>query len=470
MNDDIEILDIFDDNKKEKMEPMKKMVVKPPENKPVKEEKHMKKPPKRKLKTKAFQILFCGISFLFILGCLIYYGSRFIKYYRIYNPKVEEGDGSVLLARDISGKSEIVYEGDGLYSSSGNYIYKGNVKDNYLKYNNLLWRIVKINVDNTIEVVLDDYIAIMPWNKSVTSFKESDIYKYLNSDFLNNIDKDLLVPTTFCENQIDDLSKIACDKVNNDSYVRLLDVTGFLNSVKDKKTYLTNNEEIFWLTDNSEEKVWHTNGFNVSQSVANTFYEVRPVIKFKNTVTYSSGNGTKDNPYVVGNDNKLKLGSVVLLGEDKWIVYDLSKDVKLMRAAVLETKQSYDKTKNNYDPTSDNSLAKYLNTTYLESLSYKNMLINTSWNIGSYKDSYGDIKKDTVEAKVGIPNLLDIKLPSSVNGYYTSTYNDEYMYVYENPLRPSKTTSLRDVRPCVAISQSDANKLKYVDGVFKVEG
>ena len=120
-DDDIEFLDIFDDDKR-----------KPPvkiAKEEIKKEEPMKtstKKKKRKLKTKSLQIAFCSVSALFILGCIIFYGLRFIKYYRIYNPKVDSSDGSVLLAQNITGNSEIVYQGSGLYSSSGNYIYKGD--------------------------------------------------------------------------------------------------------------------------------------------------------------------------------------------------------------------------------------------------------------------------------------------------------------------------------------------------------
>ena len=111
---------------------------------------------------------------------------------------------------------------------------------------------------------------------------------------------------------------------------------------------------------------------------------------------------------------------------------------------------------------------KYLNETYLDSLSYKDMIIEDTWYIGEYKNSISDIKSDSVKAKVGIPNLLDYQFDSSVNGYFTSTINEERVLVYENPLRPGKITTYRSIRPCITISKDTVNKLKYVDGVFKV--
>ncbi len=459
MNDDIEILDIFNE-KKEVSEPTKRVT--------IKEEKTNSKSPskKRRVKTKAIQILFCTISALFILGCIVFYGCRFIKYYRIYNPKVDSGDGSILLARDIVGKSEFATDdSDGLFSSSGSYIYKGNVTNNYLKYNNMLWRIVRINADNSLDIILDDYISILPWNKEATAFKESEIYEYLNKDFLENLDKELLVSTSFCEDKIDDLSNITCEKQDSDSYVKLLDVTNFLNSVREKKSYLIKEDEIFWLSDYGTDKIWHTNGYSVSQSDANTFYEIRPMLRLRNTTVYSEGDGSIDKPYLVGDEKTIKVGSKVILGEDTWIVYDIKNDIKLMSEKVISKQLDFDKEKLTFK---DSSLMEYLNGEYKDSLSYQNLLVSTTWDIGEYKESLADIKGNTVNTTIAIPNILDIKFDSSVKSYFTSTINEERVFVYENPLRPSRITTYRNIRPCIALSKDTINKLKYDNGIFKV--
>lgn len=464
-NDDIEILDIFNNKKESDTKTrVSRLEEKEKDTKGSNEVKMKKK--KRKLKGTKFQLVFCLISAIFILGCIGFYGYRFIKYYRIYNPKVDSGDGSVLLAKDIVGKSEFAIDDeDGLFSSGGNYIYKGDVKNNYLKYNNMLWRIVRINADNSIDIILDDYITLLPWDSKVVPFTESEIYKYINNDFLNLLDKDMLNMTTFCTDKLSDLTKITCEGHNSDSYVKLLDVANYLNSVNKSKSYLTSADEIFWLADYSDEKIWHTNGINVSQSLSNSFYEIRPMVRLKSTTVYKDGDGTKEKPFIVGKEDKLSVGSKVILGEDKWIVYDNKDNIKLMREDVLPKQLDFDKEKVTYK---DSSLMKYLNETYLDSLSYKDMIIEDTWYIGEYKNSISDIKSDSVKAKVGIPNLLDYKFNSSVKAYFTSTTNEERIFVYENPLRPGKNTTYRSIRPCITISKETANKLKYVDGVFKV--
>ena len=466
MDEDIEILDIFDDNKKAvTVEPVKK-ISRVEKNNNVEVSENKLKSKKKKVKVKAFQGLFCLVSALFILGCCGFYGYRFIKYYRIYNPKVESGDGSVLLAKDIIGKSEFATEEeDGLFSSGGNYIYKGDIKNNYLQYNDMLWRIVRINADNSIDIILDDYITLLPWSNSIGEFTKSDIYGYLNNDFVSKLDKDMLNSTSFCIDKIDDLTNITCNDQDSNSYVKLLDVANFLNSVNNKKSYLVNDEEIFWLSDYGEEKVWHTNGVNVSQSNVDSFYEIRPMVRLKNTTVYKDGDGTIDKPFMVGNNETLRVGSKILLGEDKWIVIDINDDIKLIKETVIDKQLDFDLEKNSYN---DSKLMKYLNDTYLNSLSYKDMLVDSTWYTGAYKNKISDIKDDKVKTKVGIPNMLDIKFDSKVSSYFTSTGMEDRILVYENPLRPSKVTLYRSVRPVIAISKDNINKLQYSDGIFKV--
>ena len=116
----------------------------------VKEKKTTKKGKKKskeKKPAKLWEKIFWGVSLTFILGCCIFYGKRLIHYYKIYNPTDPSGNRVQLIADEITGRSEFVYEGTGLYNNETGYVYKGDVNNNYIKYNNMMWRIVKINTD-----------------------------------------------------------------------------------------------------------------------------------------------------------------------------------------------------------------------------------------------------------------------------------------------------------------------------------
>ena len=448
--------------KKEQEEPESTKKEKPKKQKKVKGVKE-KKP------AKTWEKVFWAISIAFILGCCIFYGNRLIHYYKIYNPTDASGKKVLLLGDQITTKSEIVYEESGLYNPNPNeYVYKGNVTNNYVKYNNLLWRIIKINPDGTMLVILDDSMTMLPWNNKATEYKNSDIHKYLNNDFLNNLDKTYLVKNTFCEDSVEELSGISCEKKNSDDYVGLLDISTFLNTIIDKKTYLVGDGQIYWLNNYSTEKVWHTNGTNVSQSDANSFYEVRPVVKLKSTIAYISGDGTKENPYLTVKEDSLALGSKVKLGDDTWVVYDTTNGTKLMLENVLTKTYRYDLDKLTFDVESKESLAEYLNGEYLESLSYKDMLKEDEWVTGGYTSSLDDIKKNKVKAKVAVPSLLDYQYDSSIKGYFTTTSQEEYILVYDNPIHASKVTISRGIRPCISLTDEAVKKLKLDKGIYKV--
>ena len=125
----------------------------------------------------------------------------------------------------------------------------------------------------------------------------------------------------------------------------------------ENKSYLVSDDEIFWLNNSSNDKIWHTNGTNVSMSDASTLYEIRPVIKLKSLVMFQSGDGTKEKPYTISKDNKIGLGSTIKLGDDQWIIYEIGDTIKLMSEKVLDKTYIFDKNDNKYDVNSKESLA-----------------------------------------------------------------------------------------------------------------
>lgn len=454
-DEEIEVLDLEEniETLEKSQEPIKKR--KGENKKEVNEEQLPSRSKKRKLK-KVFmmQFIFCLISGLFILGCCIFYGARLFKYYRIYNPKPTNGGKVSLISNGISSNSEIVYEDSGLYINGGNYIYKGDISNNYIKFNNMLWRIIRINQDGTIEMVLNDYINLLNWDNNQSDYFESNIYKYLNEYFINSLNKDYLTNLSVCTDKFDELNSLSCNNKKN-SYVSLLDVTNFLNSIVDGKTYLAKNDEIIWLSNQGNEKIWHTNGANVSMSEGNNFYAVKPVVMLKATTILYGGKGTLEDPYIIEKNHKIGVGSYVKLNDDLWIVYNNDNNLKLSLASVLDKQYhfSYEDTK--YDPSIKDSLAEYLNTTYLDSLGYKDKLLETEWYIGAYTNKYKDVLDDKMKAKVGILNLIDLKFNNELSNYLLATSNEDgLIYNYGDVLKVGKPTIYRNIRPCISIAKN----------------
>lgn len=387
-------------------------------------------------------------SLVFIIGCMIFYGSRLIKYYKIYNPKIE-GESVELIMNAIVRNQPIVYEKDGLYRTSGMYIYKGENVDNYIRYSNMLWRIVKFNIDGSLDLVLDDNINMLKWNNDVVSFEKSDIYKYLNNYFYKLLDYDNLSNTVICTDEIDDLKNITCNNKITDSYVRLLSISEYLNSMVDNKTYINDGSNI-WLSDRGSKTIWNINDKNLSSSKPNNMYYVKPVITLKNSTVLKGGTGKVDDPYIVG-DSKLGVGSYVKLDDDVWYIYDIKNDTYLLSLSKeLDGKKAFSKKSTKFDITDKTSLAYYLNNEYYESLTYKDMLEENDWYNGSY-DSYNDVFSSTTKSYVGLLNVSDIKKEGLIDYYLMTASNNDKIYLYSDTLIDSKPNLLRNVIPTIAI-------------------
>ena len=461
MTEEVSLSEIRKENKEKLEEEKKEKKKKEPKVKKEKVKKTRTKNKKKISKTSSIiQTTFVLLSALFILGCCIHYGSRLIKYYKIYHPKNENGEQVTLIASSLTSNAPYQTEGDGLYKLGGASIYKGKNVDNYFKFSNLLWRIVSINTDGSIELVLENEINSLMFNNKIVNFEKSDINNYLNKEFIKALDTDYLTKTSYCLDEVEELDKVTCEKTNSDNYVRLLSITEFVNSKANDESYLITDRE-YWLYNTSKEKAWYTSEGSLSLMDSNEFYFVKPVIRIKNSNVLLGGKGTIEEPYYIEKDKKeLNIGKYVTLGEDKWVIYNTDdKTISLSLVSNLPTVHKYSTSKNTYDLTDTTSIAYYLNNSYLESLSYKDIINTTSWYTGKIKESYTDIESTKIDAKVGMLSIKDLKLTSDDMYYLLTPGNDGYVYYYSDGVVPSKISLARNIKPAINI-----NKLKITSG------
>ncbi|MEG0825898.1 MAG: hypothetical protein RR404_00340 [Bacilli bacterium] len=395
-------------------------------------------------------------SCIFIIICIVFYGIRLVKYYKIYNPKIDNKEVE-LIRNAILKNQTIVYENDGLYRVSGLYIYKGKNVNNYIRYSNMLWRIIKFNNDGSLDIVLDDNINMLKWNQEIKNFNESDIYKYLNNYFYKQLSLKQLSTTVICNDIIEDLNKITCNNIISNSYVRLLNVSEYLNS-KTTESYIETGKNI-WLGNRSKEFVWNINNANLSSSKPDNMYYIKPVVTIKNSTVLLSGKGTKIDPYIIDNRETLEVGTYVKLDNDIWVIYDKFNDqYKLSLTKFISKTEKYSLNSLNYDILKEDTLAQYLNNEYYNSLSYKNKLIEADWYSGNY-NHYEDVFKNVVKAKVGILNVCDLKFSNLENYYLMTPSNKDKMYLYSSTIVDSKPNLLRQIIPTISI-----NNLNIIEG------
>lgn len=389
------------------------------------------------------QTTFCILSLIFILGCFVYYGSRLYKYYKIYNPKNEAGEILLNLPSKIIDDSMIVESGSGLYLINNNYVYKGEEVDNYILINNILFRIIRINSDKTMDLVMDEYVNKVMWNKEITTYDKSSIKTYLEKTILPLVNENYLVKTSYCTDKIYELKEVSCDNTNNDSYIRLLGINDYLNSLDDDKSYMSG--DYVWLYNSGKNNAWHTTEKYISNSDPNNLYGVKAVITLKNSVTYLKGNGTKDNPYTLEENNQdIKVGSYLDINDNVYIVYEVGSNyLKVESNKLLKDKQMFDKTSTNYEKS---SLKTYLENTYLDKLKINNYLTTVDFN--------------GIESKIGLLSSKDLKFNSDLNNYYLNDVEDEEVVVYNGSVLKSAPSTKRNIRYALGIKKN----LKIVSG------
>ena len=435
---------------------------------------------KIKSKMSKIELGFTIFSIVFLVGFTILYAYRTLHYYKIFNPKKSSGEVTELMGITLRKNTAVVYEGSGLYSVNGNFAFKGQVDNNYVRYSNMLWRVIRINQDNSIVLVTDDYVNNLMWDYDSTDYNTSNIRDWLvtSGDNTGVFEKTLydkenyLITNTVCLDKITELKEFTCNEKSNTDYVSLLNLSDYLNSIIESKTYINNTENIWLSTSSDEDKVWHASNGSVSKSSGTNGYAIKPVITLKGTNVIQSGSGTMEDPYLIEttNDKKLKTYSYVKLNDDIWTIYEENKDnIRLIYDGYLGgnfNTYSFSPTGNKYNVTVNHSLAKYLNTTFYDSLLYKDKLIDCDWYTGEYTDKtkydYKNIYSEKVTAKVGIYNVADIKIDSTISNYFFLTPADDgkiYSFNNDENLYSSKTTYIKKIRPAICIE-----KLKITKG------
>lgn len=423
---------------------------------------------KRKI---CFLKIFNALSITFLLGCCIFYGSRFIKYYSKSKEKAAVESNSL-------GKKILDTSMDSLEDINKVYYFKENSENNYLLYSNILFRIVKIEENNVLTLISDESLTYLA-NGENKDVNDSYINNWLNkteenhSGILQNNLNSLISYAKngeICADTIDE-AKSSCENYINDYFITTLSVKDYINTGADKG--FINNGEFFYLSDTTKDnKIWFVNNEGkLNKSTGKDVYGIRPVIKLKENIDYISGDGSKNNPYTIETTEGL-FGKYVKLDNDIYRIINVDENnLVLMANDYVKVNNElienmYSSTTTAYNKDAYGSLAYYLNNTYLNSLSYKDEIIETDYYNGYYGDSNGfnyyETLDKTVRAKVGVISIGDIILNYDLYNYYTmtsSTLNDNYVYIIQknNLLYNKYIKTAANIVPVITISKDTLN-------------
>lgn len=351
----------------------------------------------------SFKKIFNFISLVFLLSCVLFYSYRFITLYLDNNKKESVKTFADVIKSNNSGNNNFK-------NVKGDYYFYGKDVNNYVKYSNFVWRIIKVDKSGSVIVSLDSNISALA--KGNNEFKKSNIYEWLNkSGDLSGVFESVLNDTSLylsdtdsCIDKVSDIKNITCKDKLKDTLISIPSLNDYVNT-GGSKSFL-NNGQYYHLV-NSGDSYCIDNSGKVGKAEDGVIAGIKPVITFKKTVQLNSGEGTVSKPYEIDDYSSL-IGGYVKIGEDIWRVYGEDGDnVKLvldsyLKVNNLEVESKYSKSSYVFNVQEVGCLAYYLNGKYLNSLVYKNILEDFDLSNGIYTNDYKENVKSKVKVKVGI--------------------------------------------------------------------
>ena len=262
--------------------------------------------------------------------------------YYMYSPKLTCTVGNGLYETNNLKEillDNVVTSGNGLYNINNEYYFRGDNVDNYIMFDGLLWRIIKINADGTIKLFEAGMRTSVPWDDRYNSETSSTtginnyIHNNINSrikehldDIYNNNDDNYILSkdakgyirkTSLCvgkrslEDNINDGSIECSEKIDN-QYIGLLQLNEYMIASLDENctnaesiscsnyNYLADFDISYWtITANNENnsqvyKIYYT----VTSSIASSSSMAKMVINISDN-TNVTGSGTESDPYIV---------------------------------------------------------------------------------------------------------------------------------------------------------------------------
>ena len=410
----------------------------------------------------------------------MFFGTRFVKLY-LENEKEKRVEKNSLakVIRENNKDNE-------KYKEINNQSYFiDDANNNYLMYSNILWRIIKVNSDNSIVAISDNSLTSLAYGKEV-NYLESYINKWLNKtqdeysgileSQLNNV-SGYLQKNIVCLDKVNKVDNNGCKDTNDDYYFSLLSTVDFAN-IGNKNSYVVNNEYFYLNNTNEESQVWYiTDEGKLSLSDGGNIIGVKPVITIKANIDYIDGNGKKDSPYVIETERGL-FGGYVKLDNTLWRIYQVNDtEVRLVMNDYLKVNKQnlsyiYSNISSYHDDYKVNSIAYYLNHDFLNTLSYKSKIKEVLWTNGYYGDSnnydYKTAINTTVNTKVALISMADIRLNNSLNNYFTMTGTTDRgvtMYTIESNQKvyTKNIRSKANVLPAISL---DKDLLKKGNGTI----
>lgn len=253
-----------------------------------------------------------------------------------YTPLLDCGKSysTKTLTSYIAANVEKVSIGSGLYDLNNELVYRGEQPNNYIKFSDKMWRIVKI-VNNKAMIILDEKSERTVWddrfnansgrNDGINDYTVSRVYEsitsiYEKNDIFSKNAKKLLSMHSLYIGKRDELNQdnygpMERSTVMENQYVGLLPLYDYINASVDTNcnsaitasctnyNYLNHFDYNWWtITADASNtyKVFRIASDGVIELIkASSNGYIRPVVYLASDTLYVGGTGTESDPYTV---------------------------------------------------------------------------------------------------------------------------------------------------------------------------
>ena len=227
--------------------------------------------------------------------------------------------------------NKVVTTKDGLYSEEDAYFFKGEYVDNYLTFNNELWRIINIDSNGNIRMIRntkekeryvwdDRYNLDKKENIGINNYEVSRIREILNSFYQERIsdkEKKYLIGQDVCLDKRKEtqnaIGSFSCENVMKDEKVTLISAEDFAKASLDSNcktidekscgnyNYMSSFSTSWTMTPTAEYsyKVYAMTAQGASIKNTDIKISIYPVITILGDQIYLSGTGSKEDPYKI---------------------------------------------------------------------------------------------------------------------------------------------------------------------------
>ena len=421
------------------------------------------------------------ISILFICTVGIFYLGRGFYFYSIQHKHHKE-TASTLNGLLLDNNKIVNGEAEGLHQDDDGYFFKGNVSNNYVWFANRMFRVIRINNDESVKVVSEDSAASFMWGEDfsydgsnvrfwLAKVKDVDYSGYYY-DTIPNPDK-FIINTKYTIDKLND-NKVSYGDVIFEDNVALLSLNDYILA-GGKTSYLNTGKLFFLLGFNGDtENLYVEEDGSLVGCYNYDGYGVRPVITLTNNLYVSGGNGTKDSPYMIaqGTDTNY-VDSYVKLGDDVWKVFN-DKDGKLkmylngyIKSGEDDLLRHYSYGRAKFDYFDVNNVGYYLLNDYYNNLPYKDLIVDNVYNIGELGPEagyyYGNVYKDYFTGKISMLSIFDYVSNNELSDFFRNDTNSEFsntQYVVSSSglLEDYVVSDAKRIVPVISIEASSLKK------------